>query len=131
MNQQNTNLVVIDREDYSASILLDELQAKGFGSVTRVSEGIALSKALVRDDIDVVVFNYHFDQPESLNECSIARLLAPGVSIVAIVSPGPAMKRVREWAKLTKCIDVVIEKPLSDERFFMVVADLATTRQSR
>ena len=40
---------------------------------------------------DVVVFNYH--------------------------SPGPALKFVRAWAKQTRSIDVVIEKPLSLRTF--------------
>ncbi len=130
MNRQNVNVVVIDHDDYSASILLQELETNGFGSVVRVNNGLALREAFAIDDIDVVVFNYHYDSPASLNECSTARLLAPGVAIIAIVAPGPAMRRVRDWAQLTKCIDVVIEKPLSDERFFMVLRDLAMSRRS-
>ena len=130
MNRQSANLVVIDRDDYSAAVLLEELEAKGFGNVTRLCNSFALREVVEGNDVDVVVFNYHFDHPDSLNECSTARMLAPGAAIVAIVSAGPAMKRVRDWANLTKCVDVVIEKPLSDERFFMVLRDLGTTRRS-
>ncbi len=130
MNRQSFDVVVIDRDDYSASVLLDELNAKGFGSVVRVNASLALRGSLTGDGIDVVVFNYHSDHPDSLNECSTARLLAPEAAIVALVSAGPSMKRVRDWANLTKCIDVVIEKPLSDERFFMVLRDLGTTRRA-
>lgn len=66
----------------------------------------------------MVIFNYHSDTLDSLIVCGTVKLMAPLAAVVAIVSPGPALKTVRGWAKQTKSIDVVIEKPLTDDRFF-------------
>lgn len=80
---------------------------------------------------DVVIFNYHSQHPDSLIACSTIKLSSPNSAIIAIVSPGPALKAVRELARQTECIDIIIEKPLSDERFYMAVEDLLKVRLAK
>lgn len=121
---------MLDREDYSADILIDELRRKGFGPALRLTNASEIAQGLTDANPDVVIFNYHFHHQDSLAECSLIKRLAPQVAIVAVVSAGPAMKLVRNWARETNEIDVVIEKPLSDERFFIVLRDLASAKQA-
>ncbi len=78
----------------------------------------------------VVILNFQYQHRESLADCAIAKKLAPGAAILVIASAGPAVKAVRSWAKESQSVDVVIEKPLSDERFFLVLRDLVEARQT-
>ena len=130
MHRPASRLLLLDREDYSAGILLDELRRKGFGEVVRVHDPAGIERGLADATPDVVIFNYHFHHKESLAECSRVKQLAPHTAIVAVVSAGPAMRLVRDWARETREIDVVIEKPLSDERFFLVLRDLADAKHA-
>ncbi len=130
MPNSRPRLLLIDQEQFSADILLSELEKKGFPHVRRLAGSEGLVEELTTYPVDVIIFNYHYQHPAGLELCGAAKRLMPEVPIVAVVSPGPAMKRVREWAKETKNIEVVVEKPLSDERFFLLVSDLAVTRQA-
>ena len=106
------------------------MQSMGMHEMTGFFSSIAAPPAR---QPDVVVFNYHSDRPDSLIVCSTLKALAPLAATVVIVSPGPALKFVRAWVKQTRSIDVVIEKPLSDERFYMAVEEIlrlkAATRE--
>ncbi len=123
-------ILLLDREAYSSSVLLGELHDKGFSSVVHLADVSRLPSVLADDPPDVVVFNYHFHHTDSLADCSEIKRLAPQTAILAVASAGPAMKAVRAWARDSKLIDVVVEKPLSDERFFVVLRDLASARRS-
>ena len=123
-------ILLLDREDYSAGILLDDLAQRGYQNIRRVAATDALSQ-IIRDSHPVVaIFNFNYQQQDSLEDCKIIKSLSPDTAVVAIVSAGPAIKMVRGWAKESQAIDVVIEKPLSDERFFLVLSDLVENRQS-
>ncbi len=130
MSNSHPRLLLIDQEQFSAEILLSELEKKGFTQARRLASPEALAEELTMHPADVIIFNYHYQHPAGLEICGEAKRLAPEVPVVAVVSAGPAMKRVREWAKETKNIEVVVEKPLSDERFFLLVSDLAAARQA-
>ena len=117
-------ILLIDRDEYSSSLLLGSLQRRGFGSVNRIASGIGLPEAMAKLEPDVVVFNYHFHQPDDLLSCCAAKLASPFAAVMAIVSAGPAIKAVRNWSRETGCIDALIEKPVSDERFFAALAEL-------
>ncbi|HEY8097495.1 MAG TPA: adenylate/guanylate cyclase domain-containing protein [Methylophilaceae bacterium] len=125
---KNAKLLLIDSDEYTSSILIEDLKQRGFDNITRISASLDLHQAITESKPDVVIFNYHFHQPDSLINCSAVKLIAPQTAVMAIVSAGPAMKSVRAWAKQTGCVDVVIEKPLSDERFFMSLGDLVKAR---
>ena len=130
---KNSRLMLIDSDSYTLSVLLGGLSGRGFGEVQSVSSTLELPKILETTQPDVVVFNYHSDRPDSLIVCSTLKALVPLAATVVIVSPGPALKFVRAWATQTRSIDVVIEKPLSDERFYMTVEEIlrlkAATRE--
>ena len=120
----NSRLMLVDSNDYTASVLIDDLRRRGLGYVYWAASTVALPKMLEQAEPDIVVVNYHSDQPDNLMVCSTIKLLTPLAATVVIVSPGPALKAVRHWAKQTGSIDVIIEKPLSDERFFVTVTEL-------
>ena len=120
----DSRLVLVDSNDYTASVLIEDLRRRGLGYVHWAATTLDVPRVLGVCEPDVVVVNYHSDQPDNLMVCSTIKLLAPLAATVVITSPGPALKAVRHWAKQTSSIDVVIEKPLSDERFFITVMDL-------
>ena len=125
---KNSRLMLVDSDTYTSSVLVDGLLERGFGTVQSVASTLELPKVLETNPPDVVIFNYHSDQPDSLIVCSTIKLMVPTAATVVIVSPGPALKAVRAWAKQTQSIDVVIEKPLSNERFFMLLEEMLRVR---
>lgn len=127
---KNSRLVVIDSDSYTSSVLAEDFSRRGFGEIHAVLNVLELPKILNDAPPDVVIFNYHSDQPESLFACSTIKLLAPRCAIVAIVSPGPALKAVRAWSQQTRCVDVIIEKPLAIESFFITLEALLKLKQS-
>lgn len=126
----NSRLMLVDSDDYTSSVLLAGLVERGFGTVQSVLSTLALPEVLEAGPPDVVIFNYHADQPDSLSACSTVKAMVPRAATMVIVSPGPALKAVRAWARQTRSIDVVIEKPLSDERFFMTLEEMLRVRAS-
>ena len=126
----NARLMLIDSDAYTSSVLLEGLARRGYVNVEAVTNALELPALLESAKPDMVIFNYPSDQPESLSVCTIIKLMAPQTAIIVIVSPGPALKTVRNWSQKTQCIDVLIEKPLSDERFFMALRDLLQVKVS-
>ena len=126
--------MLVDSDNYTASVLIDDLRRRGLGYVHWAATTLDVPRLLGSCEPDAVIVNYHSDQPDNLMVCSTIKLLAPLAATVVIASPGPALKAVRQWAKQTSSIDVIIEKPLSDERFFTAVMDLlrvkAATREA-
>ena len=120
----DSRLMLVDSNDYTASVLIDDLRRRGLGFVHWAATTLDVPRLLGTNEPDAVIVNYHSDQPDNLMVCSTIKLLAPLAATVVIASPGPALKAVRHWAKQTGSIDVIIEKPLSDERFFVTVMDL-------
>lgn len=120
----DARLLLVDSNDYTASLLVEDLRRRGLGYIHWVSSTLDLPRGLEAGEPDVVVFNYHSDQPDNLIICSTIKLMVPHAATVVIASPGPALKAVRQWAKQTGSVDVIIEKPLSDERFFITVMEL-------
>lgn len=121
---KNSRLMLVDSDSYTSSVLMGDLSARGFDTVQSISSPLELPKILETGQPDVVVFNYHNDRPDSLIVCSTLKAMAPQAATVVIVSPGPALKVVREWARQTQSIDVVVEKPLSDERLFLNLKEI-------
>ena len=130
----DSRLMLVDSNDYTASVLIEDLRRRGLGYVHWAATTLDVPRLLGSCEPDAVIVNYHSDQPDNLMVCSTIKLLAPLAATVVIASPGPALKAVRQWAKQTSSIDVIIEKPLSDERFFTAVMDLlrvkAATREA-
>jgi class 3 adenylate cyclase len=125
---KSSRLLLIDHDDYTASLLLEDLSRRGHVDIQRVSDILDIQTALQDMNPDVVIFNYPSDQPQSLLACSTSRLLAPKAAIIALVSAGPAQKTAREWAAQTGCIDVFVEKPLSGEKLFVTLTELLNSK---
>ena len=121
---KNSRLLLIDSDSYTLSVLMGDLLGRGFGDARSLTSTLELPKFIEASQPDVVVLNYHSDRPDSLIVCSTLKSMIPQAAVIVIVSPGPALKVVRAWAKQTQSIDVVIEKPLSDERFFMTLEEI-------
>jgi adenylate cyclase len=117
-------LMLVDGDDYTASVLLEELARLGHGDARRVASILDLPEALKEAVPDVVVFNVHTEQPQSLAACSTIKLLAPKAAILAVVATGPMLKAVREWSGRTRTIDEIVSKPLSGERFSIALGEL-------
>lgn len=130
---QHPRLLLLDNDPYTSSVLIDDMRQRGISELQHVANALDLPKVLQDVKPDVVIFNYHSQYPDSLIACSTIRLICPNSAIVSIASPGPALKAVRELAKQADCIDLIIEKPLSDERFYLAIEDLlkvkAATRE--
>ena len=122
--------MLVDSDAYTRGVLLETLAQRGYDDVKIVSNALELPAMLESSQPDVMIFNYQSDKPDSLSACTTVKLMSPQAAIIAIVSPGPALKDVRAWSQRTRCIDVVIEKPLSDERFFMTLRDLLQVKLS-
>ncbi len=121
---KNARLMLIDSDAYTRSVLVDQLAQRGYDDVKLVNSALELPALLESAHPDVVIFNYQSDKPDSLSALTTVKQLSPQAATIAIVSPGPALKAVRAWSQQTLGIDMVIEKPLSDERFFMTLRDL-------
>jgi class 3 adenylate cyclase len=126
----DSKLMLIDKDSYTSSVLVENLFQRGFKNVKTVSNSIQLPKAIAECRPDVVILNYHYDEFDSLILCSTLKQMSPLSLVISIVSPGPALKTVQLWAKQTKSVDLVIEKPLSDERFFIMLEDLLKVKKS-
>ena len=124
----NLRLTLVDADPHTGSVLMDELAQRGFTDVELASNILALPALLQVSPPDVVIFNYHADQPDSLMVCCVVKLAAPMAPLVAVVSSGPALTTARAWARQTKSIDVVIDKSLNDNRFFATVRDLLAVK---
>ncbi len=127
---KNSRMMLVDTDPYTATLLLDELAQRGFKDVQLAANTLEMPRLFQDSQPDVVIFNYHSDKPDSLIVCGTIKLMAPLAALVAIVSPGPALKTVRAWAKQTKSIDVVIEKPLTDDRFFTTLRELLAVKET-
>ena len=122
--------MLLDSDAYTRSVLMEDLARRGYVNVKPVSSTLDLPTLLESAQPDIVIFNYQSDKPDSLSACTTVKMVRPQAAIIAIVSPGPALKAVHAWSQQTRCIDVVIEKPLSDERFFMTLRDLLQVKVS-
>jgi class 3 adenylate cyclase/AmiR/NasT family two-component response regulator len=121
---KNARLMLIDGDAYTRSVLVEQLTVRGYTNIKLVSSTLELPTLLESARPDIVIFNYQSDKPDSLSALTIVKQLRPHAATIAIVSPGPALKEVRSWSQQMQGIDMVIEKPLSDERFFMTLNDL-------
>ena len=126
----NSKLMLVDRNDYTSSILANSLYQRGYKNIQIVNDGNSLPKAVAECRPDATIFNYQFNEFDSLILCNTLKQISPQSLIIAIVSPGPAFKTVDLWAKQTNSIDLIVEKPLSDERFFTKLDDLLKLKTS-
>ncbi len=123
-------ILLVDDEDTSSQILLSDLNERGFRNVTRTQSGDAMRSALEAQSPLVAILNFHFHHQTSLEACRLLKDFSKEIAVVVIASTGPSTRLVREFAKQSQAVDAVIEKPLSDERFFLVLRELAAARQT-
>jgi len=124
------HLLVMDHDPVTAALLMGDIQAQGFTHVVHIADVSGLAQAVARDTPDLVIFNYHFDLPESLENCGLIRLIAPHTTILAIASAGPAIKRLRSWSRDTGALDAILEKPFLMQRFRAALSDLAQGKRA-
>ena len=122
--------MLIDSDAYTRSVLVEQLAQRGYANVELVHSVMELPTLLEVAQPDIVIFNYQSDKPDSLSALTTVKQLRPHAATIAIVSPGPALKVVRAWSQQMQGIDMVVEKPLSDERFFMTLRDLLQVKMS-
>ena len=123
-------MLLFDHDSYTASVLLASLRAHGFGELQHARGTLDLSGALQAANPDVIILNHHLERPDDLSVCCTIRSMAPSAAVVVLVAPGPALKQVRAWARQTRSIDSILEKPLSDDFFFTTLEDLLASRQA-
>lgn len=124
MQIENANLILFDSDDYTSTLILDVLARMALTSVRHVRSALNLPETIQSACPDLVIFNYHSEHPDSVIICNTIRLICPEAAIIAIASPGPALKSVRKVASSTGCIDEILEKPLSEELMCLAVKDL-------
>ncbi|WP_395055427.1 adenylate/guanylate cyclase domain-containing protein [Polaromonas sp.] len=124
------HMLVMDPDPATAALLMADVQAQGFSQVTHIADASGLAQAVAGNTPDIVIFNYHFDRPDSLESCGLIRLIAPHTAILAIASAGPAIKRLRSWSRDSGALDVILEKPYLTQRFRAALGDLVQGKQA-
>lgn len=124
------HLLVMDPDPGTAALLMADIQAQGFNRVVHITDVSGLAQAVASGPPDLVIFNYHFNLPESLENCGLIRLIAPHTAILAIASAGPAIKRLRSWSRDTGVLDGILEKPFLMQRFRAALNDLAQGKRA-
>ena len=130
-----SRIVLVDGDEHTAGVLVAELARRGFGPVAVAATATALPPLLAGATTDVVIVNHRYQDEGALAACRIARNVAPDCATVVLAAPGPARAAVRAWAQQTRNIDAIVDKPLVDEQFYLILADLlsgkAAARQAR
>ena len=129
-SENNMQLLVMDHDPVTAAMLMADIQAQGFTRVVHISDVSGLAQSVAGNTPDLVVFNYHFDLPESLESCRLIRMIAPHTAILAIASAGPAIKRLRSWSRDTGAVDAILEKPFLIQRFRGALGNLVQGKQA-
>ena len=73
----DSRLMLVDSNDYTASVLIDDLRRRGLGFVHWAATTPDVQRLMGTCAADVVIVNYHSDQPDNLTVCSTIKLLAP------------------------------------------------------
>lgn len=123
------SVVLIDSDAHASAHVAGELRDQGFDPVERVGAGLAVRATVSRVQPDVVVFGYHFDRPDELLSCEVAKAAAPSARIVALATVGPAVRFLRQWSGQNACIDIVLERPLTEGHLGGTVRELAKAAQ--
>lgn len=130
-----SRIVLVDSDEHTAGQLVAELARRGFGPVPVATTASALPPLLAGGATDVVIVNHRYQEEGVLAACGIARRVVPDCATLVVAAPGPALAAVRAWARQTRSIDVIVEKPFFDERFYLVLTELlagrAAARQAR
>ncbi len=130
-----SRIVLVDSDGHTAGQLVAELARRGFDPVTVAATPSALPPLLACGAADVVIVNHRYQEEGVLAACGIARRVVPDCATLVVAAPGPALAAVRAWARETRSIDVIVEKPFFDERFYLVLTELlagrAAARQAR
>jgi class 3 adenylate cyclase len=130
-----SRIVLVDSDGHTAGQLVAELARRGFDPVTVATTPSALPPLLAPASTDVVIVNHRYQEEGVLAACGIARRAVPDCATLVVAAPGPALAAVRAWGRETRSIDVIVEKPFFDERFYLVLTELlagrAAARQAR
>lgn len=125
-----SRIVLVDRDAHTASLLVAELGRRGFGLVTVAATASLLPPLLAGGQVDAVIVNHRYQEDGALVACTDARRLAPHCATLVVTATGPALAQVRVWARQSLSVDVIVEKPFVDERFYLALADLLAVKAS-
>ena len=125
-----SRIVLVDRDEHTASLLVAELGRRGFDRVTVAAAASLLPPLLGGGRVDAVIVNHRYQEDGALAACKVARRLAPDCATLVVTAAGPALAHVRAWARQSLSVDVIVEKPFVDERFYLALADLLAGRAS-
>jgi adenylate cyclase len=128
-------IILVDSDRHTAAMLAAELGRRGFGAVELAATASALAPLLAAGAADVVIVNHRYQEEQALAACNLVRSLAAECGTLVMTAPGPALVAVRAWARQFRSIDVIVEKPLHDDRFDRILTELlavkAAARQVR
>lgn len=108
----DARVLVVDRDERTAALLMEELRQQGIATITHTHPGLAVAAAVQRDQPDVALYDHHFERPDDLLSCNSVRQALPSARIVIAAAAGPALKLARQWNSENHCIDAFLEKPL-------------------
>jgi class 3 adenylate cyclase len=118
-------VLVVDSDERTAALLMDEMREQGIATVTHTRAGLAVTSAVQRDQPDVVLYDHHFERPDDLLSCISIRRASPHARIVILAAAGPALKLARQWNAENPCIDAFVEKPLKPGQLARTVMEAA------
>ena len=73
----NSKLMLVDRNDYTSSILANSLYQRGYKNIQIVNDGNSLPKAVAECRPDATIFNYQFNEFDSLILCNTLKQISP------------------------------------------------------
>ncbi|MCY7318268.1 MAG: adenylate/guanylate cyclase domain-containing protein [Ramlibacter sp.] len=123
-----SRIVVVDSGERTAALLAAELSRRGFGPVDVVEQAAALPPLLAAAPVDAVIVNHRYQEDGLLGACNVVKQLASDCATLVASSSGPAVAAVRAFARQSGSVDAIVEKPFVDERFYLILTELLTTK---
>ena len=125
------HVVVVDSEGHTAALLAEGIAERGHVPHHFPADVATLRRELAGAHYDVLVIDYHLERPDDLAICEAAKAVDAGMPVIAITSPGLAMRSLTEWNASRHCIDHVVRKPLLGDTLLRSLEALAGEREAR
>ncbi len=123
-------VLVVDSDRDTAAILAQRITARGHQAIACSADAAMIRAAIEGKRFDAVVLDYHFERPTELQACELVKSLDSSLPVLALTSPGFAMRNLEAWNRDRRCVDHVIRKPLVGEAFFKALEALAGERRA-
>jgi DNA-binding response OmpR family regulator len=83
---QNAKLLLIDADTYTADVLMEDLEDRGYANVTRIENSLLFPANIASDEFDLVIFNYHFHDASALLNCNAIKSILPKQALLSSMS---------------------------------------------